>query len=125
MRTERGWSRQQLAQEAEVSYSYLGHIETGRHYPSSPVLDRVARALGVAPSELLARAENKSSSIGTASGQRADRWRDDEPEDPASVSHVAIEDDSESTFAELRELMNRMSAADRDRLLDLARRLAH
>ena len=99
VRTERGWSRSDLALQADISYSYLGHIETGRQFPSAPVLVRIAEALGLRPSDLLARAEG---------GAKA-----------------TDEDHPERTLAELSELVNRMSAGDRERLLDLARRLAH
>ena len=56
-RTEQGLSRKELALRAEVSYPYVADIESGRGRPSSTALLQIAKALGMAPSELLARAE--------------------------------------------------------------------
>jgi len=99
VRTDRGWTRSDLARQADISYSYLGHIETGRQFPSAPVLVRIAEALNLRPSELLARAEGGNG--------------------------AADEDQPERTLGELGKLVNRMSPGDQERLLDLARRLAH
>jgi len=57
LRTDRGHSRRDLARLADISYSYVTDIENGRKPPSSPVLVRLAAALDVSTSELLAAAE--------------------------------------------------------------------
>lgn len=116
-RTERGWSGKDLARRAGISYSYVSHIEGGRKHPSSPVLVRIAEALGVPPSDLLLRAEaGRSVAASPRAGESPNRASKPEPLDAA---------DSERQLAEVRELMNRMSPGDRERLVDLARRLAH
>lgn len=56
-RTELGLSRRDLAARTGVSYTYLADIENGRRRPSSAPLLAISRALGMSPSELLARAE--------------------------------------------------------------------
>jgi transcriptional regulator with XRE-family HTH domain len=56
-RTELGLSRRDLAARTGVSYTYLADIENGRRRPSSSPLLAISRALGMSPSELLARAE--------------------------------------------------------------------
>jgi transcriptional regulator with XRE-family HTH domain len=43
-----------------MSYSYLSEIEAGRKTPSSRALNQIARALDVAPHELMEAAENMS-----------------------------------------------------------------
>lgn len=57
MRCERGLKRMELVVEAAVSYPFLAEIESGKKNPSKPTLDRIADALKVTPSELLAYAE--------------------------------------------------------------------
>ena len=48
LRRQRGYSQGTLARRAQVSQPYLSMVEAGRiQSPSLPVLERVARALGV------------------------------------------------------------------------------
>lgn len=54
-RQVRGLSQDDLAYEAEVSRSYLSQLETGSHDASLKIVDRLAKALGVEPAELLKR----------------------------------------------------------------------
>lgn len=56
LRTLRDLSRPELAEAAEVSYSYLSEIETGSKRPSSRVLAAIAGALGTSAEELEATA---------------------------------------------------------------------
>jgi len=57
IRAELGIERRELAERSGVSYPYLSEIETGKKRPSSRALVALAEALGLAPSELLQRAE--------------------------------------------------------------------
>jgi transcriptional regulator with XRE-family HTH domain len=59
LRTELGLSRRELAERAELSYSYLSEIETGKKETSSKTLFRLADVLGVTPSELMVAAEER------------------------------------------------------------------
>ena len=118
-RTERGWSGKDLARRAGISYSYLSQIEGGRRHPSSPVLVRIAEALGLPPSDLLLRAETGSR---VAASSRVGKSRNRVGKGSTEALDAG---DSERQLAEVRELMDRMSPGDRERLLDLARRLAH
>lgn len=55
-RLEKGISATELAQQAEISKSYLSELETGsgnHKRPSAETLYRIGRALGIAISELL------------------------------------------------------------------------
>ncbi|UGY27323.1 helix-turn-helix domain-containing protein [Bradyrhizobium septentrionale] len=53
LRAEKGLAQDDLAYEAEVSRSYLSQLEKGAFYASLKILEKLARALGVAPYELI------------------------------------------------------------------------
>lgn len=55
LRELRGWSREKLAAEAELSLATIQRLEAG-HFPRVEHLLRVADALGVSVDELLGRA---------------------------------------------------------------------
>jgi len=46
LRTERGWSQGELADELEVSRQTVNAIETGRYDPSLPLAFAIARLFG-------------------------------------------------------------------------------
>ncbi len=53
-RRERGLTQEELAKKAKVTKFYVSQLETGlRGNPSLPVLQRLAKALGVSMGELL------------------------------------------------------------------------
>ncbi len=52
LRTDKGWSQEQLAAEARLDRTYIGGIERGERNPSLLNIYRIARALGVSASEL-------------------------------------------------------------------------
>ena len=56
-RAARDLGRRELADQAEVSYSYLAEIEKGSKYPSTKALHAIANALGLSPAELLTASE--------------------------------------------------------------------
>jgi transcriptional regulator with XRE-family HTH domain len=56
-RREAGLTQEQLAERADVHWTYLSEIETGRKNPSVAVLRKIAGGLGVKLSEVIARAE--------------------------------------------------------------------
>jgi transcriptional regulator with XRE-family HTH domain len=57
IRIARHLSQEELAHRSHMHRTYLGGIERGERNPSYSNILRVAHALGVAASELLARAE--------------------------------------------------------------------
>jgi transcriptional regulator with XRE-family HTH domain len=65
VRRERGMTREALAEASGVSPSYLSEVERGFKRPSTDVLAAIARALGMAPSELLAYVESSSPPLQT------------------------------------------------------------
>ncbi|HVR37634.1 MAG TPA: helix-turn-helix transcriptional regulator [Thermoanaerobaculia bacterium] len=54
LRKDRELSQEALAEKADVTADYLGFIERGENVPTLTVLLKLARALGVDASELLA-----------------------------------------------------------------------
>ena len=57
LRHERGWSQERLAERANLNRSYVGEIERGLASPSLVTADKLARALGINLSTLVARCE--------------------------------------------------------------------
>jgi transcriptional regulator with XRE-family HTH domain len=57
LRERRGWSQEELAGRADLNRSYVGELERGQAIASLVTLDKLALALGVSPTTLLARAE--------------------------------------------------------------------
>jgi transcriptional regulator with XRE-family HTH domain len=53
LREERGMTQQALADKAGISREYLARLEGARHDPTLTMLERLARALRVAVTELL------------------------------------------------------------------------
>ncbi|HOB47040.1 MAG TPA: helix-turn-helix transcriptional regulator [Zoogloea sp.] len=58
LREERGWSQEQLAEFADLNRSYVGDLERGRAMPSLATLTKVASALDLQASALIARFES-------------------------------------------------------------------
>jgi len=58
LREERGWSQEQLAERADLNRSYLGEVERGRAVPSIVTVAKLAAALGIQLSSLIARCEH-------------------------------------------------------------------
>jgi transcriptional regulator with XRE-family HTH domain len=151
VRVDQGLSRRELGERVGISVSYVSEIENGHKPPSSPVLLRIAEALGMAPSDLLARAEHRAASAQPGAVSRPGdlpayarldltipafgTGRLHRPMD--SPSALASTDDVRRDacerpepaerargWQEARELLDRLSPEDLARVLDLARRLA-
>ncbi len=72
LREERGWTQEQLAERAQLSRNQIQNIEhsrnnqrttSGRPGPGNPTLDSIVKlghAFGIAPSTLLAGAEDQA-----------------------------------------------------------------
>jgi transcriptional regulator with XRE-family HTH domain len=54
LRKQKKLTQEQLAFEAEIGLTYVGGIERGKRNPSLLVMVRIAKALGVHPTKLLA-----------------------------------------------------------------------
>jgi len=57
LREGQGWSQERLAENADLNRSYLGEVERGDATPSLVTVAKLADALGMPPSVLLARCE--------------------------------------------------------------------
>jgi transcriptional regulator with XRE-family HTH domain len=53
LRKERGWSQEELGAKADLHRTYIGAIERCEENLTLRTLDKLARALGVKPIELL------------------------------------------------------------------------
>lgn len=54
IRTRTGLSLRQLAGESGVSFRYIAYLEEGRYSPSFAIVEKLARALRILPTALLA-----------------------------------------------------------------------
>jgi transcriptional regulator with XRE-family HTH domain len=59
LRVRLGLSQVQLATDSDVDTSYISRLERGLENPTIRTLDRIAKALGVATVELLAKPHGK------------------------------------------------------------------
>jgi transcriptional regulator with XRE-family HTH domain len=174
LRTELGMSRKELAERADLSYSYLSELENAAKQPSSRALRAVAQALGLEANELLAAAETRVGEVPESDlsedapaeaeteelrttlraagypvrsrrGRREGRsWFREGPAMPLMArlraekpraaalpetgvqAMVDLEEQAPAlaeTLEELRRLLEALSPEDRERVLDLARRL--
>lgn len=58
LREERGWSQEHLAAQAGLNRSYLGEVERGSAMPSLITVSKLAGALEIRLSSLIARCEH-------------------------------------------------------------------
>ena len=54
LREEKRWSQERLAAKAQMSREHLTRLEAGRHDPTFATLKKLAKALGMPVTELLA-----------------------------------------------------------------------
>jgi transcriptional regulator with XRE-family HTH domain len=150
MRAERGMKRPDLAEATgTVSYTHLSEIENGKKGASGRTLEAIAGALGVRPHEILARADSllegpapaepaaelSARSFPAAApsrrlrrAERSAAWFHDRATTesdltesrPMAAASSALPDED---LSELIRIANELSPDDRERLLDLARRL--
>lgn len=59
-RDERGWSQELLAEKADLNRSYLGEVERGRVIPSLATAGKLATALDLPLSALMAHCEQQA-----------------------------------------------------------------
>jgi len=59
LRTGRTWSQETLAEKTGYSTTYVSGLEHGHRNPSLEMIQAIAQALGLRPSQLLAQAERK------------------------------------------------------------------
>jgi transcriptional regulator with XRE-family HTH domain len=154
LRTDRELDRKELADRAGVSYSYLTAIENGTRRASPPILQALARALGLHSSELLASAERRHArAAAPTSGALVSRapaaaprpriratrrdpfWLRQEPVSPLSPPSDELNQDALSSAAPgtpsapgfrlaIEALLPHLSAGDLEVVLTLTQRLA-
>jgi transcriptional regulator with XRE-family HTH domain len=65
LREKRGWSQERLANRAELNRSYMGEIERAAAMPSLATAAKLADALEVSLSELIAHCEQPDHPVTT------------------------------------------------------------
>ena len=58
-REELGYSQMKMAELCNLSTSFIAEIETGRKFPSSGSIERIATALGLQPYQLFKEGEDR------------------------------------------------------------------
>ena len=53
LREEQGWSQEDFADKIGIHRTYVGGIERGERNPTLTTITRIAKALGVKPSDLV------------------------------------------------------------------------
>ncbi|MFJ4294619.1 helix-turn-helix domain-containing protein [Curtobacterium sp. NPDC089689] len=84
LRTERGWSLTELAEESGVSRAMINRVERGVSSPTATILGRLSGAFGLTVSQLLdesldhevPRATDPDDARGVQRGATADSWTD-------------------------------------------------
>ena len=126
-RTERGLERKELARLSRLSYPYVSEIEAGTKRASTESVQAIARVLGLAPSELLQRAERSLEMRVLADTTEAASQRPMAMARPSAAAYrLAARPASSPSKNELKELASRagrLAADDFHRVLDLVRRL--
>lgn len=59
LRSERRLSQEQLAERSRISRPHLSRLESGRNSPSLSMVFQLAKALCVAPADVVGRAQQK------------------------------------------------------------------
>jgi transcriptional regulator with XRE-family HTH domain len=103
LRTEKGWSLEQLAGTSGVSRSMLSEIEREKANPTLTVTFRIARAFGMTLQELIGSVEASASKIQVIrAGDRAQVFRTDKQCEIRTLSPLNLEKDVEFYQVTLR-----------------------
>lgn len=96
LRTDRGWSLEELAVASGVSRSMLSEIEREKANPTLTVTFRIARAYGMTLQELIGSAEASASNIQVIrSSDRAQVYKSDKQCEIRTLSPLNLEKDVE------------------------------
>ena len=100
LRSDRGWSLEELASASGVSRSMLSEIERKRANPTLSVTYRIARAFGLSLQDLIESADSASSIQTIRATERAQIFRKDKQCQIRTLTPLNLEKDVE--FYELR-----------------------
>jgi len=62
-RQARGWSQAYLAEKTETSTNYIGMLENSVKFPSSEMIQKLAYALGIDPTDLFSKEVDPISTV--------------------------------------------------------------
>lgn len=133
LRASKNLTRDEVARLAAISYSYLSEIERGLKRPSSDIVGRIARAFGMKGSAFLQYVEELSAPLPEDLKPMAAVQLPLKRNRPMSLfgADQALAPPAKSRQAEdlvINELLviaRRLTAGDRQALLQLARHLLH
>src|SRR5436189_5018222 len=95
LRTDRGWSLDNLAQASGVSRSMLSEIEREKANPTLAVTFRIASAFGMSISELIETSERQASIQVVRASDRGQVYRSDKNCQIRTLSPLNLEKDVE------------------------------
>lgn len=132
-RESQGLTRKELVERSGLSYPYLAQIEGGDRQPSTRALVRLADALGLRASDLLAASEDKATyalqAMTTApAAAPMQQWVPAPAAAPGRAPRTSYSrgrrNPAQQQLTELTLLAAELEPADLNLLLQLARRLA-
>lgn len=108
MRKEMGLKLEAVANDAGTDAGYLSRIETGSRIPSLPMLEKIAAAMGVRASLLVATAEGES--IADAAEQPVKLGEADLSEESIQLrQHFrTLTPDNQRALLEIAKVLNRL-----------------
>jgi transcriptional regulator with XRE-family HTH domain len=107
LRKEKGLKLEVVALDAGTDSGHLSRIETGNRKPSLPMLEKIAAAMGVRTSLLVATAEGES--ISDAAGQPVNLGEAEPSEAFIQLRHhfLTLTPDNQRTLLEIAKVLNR------------------
>lgn len=108
MRKEKGLKLEEVALDAGTDSGHLSRIETGGRKPSLPMLEKIAAAMGVRVSLIVAMAERES--MPNAAGQMPNVGDADLSEESIQLrQHFrTLTADNQSALLEIAKVLNRL-----------------
>lgn len=108
LRKEKGLKLEAVALDAGTDSGHLSRIETGNRKPSLPMLEKIAAAMGVRTSLLVATAEGES--IFDAAGQSVNLGEADLSEEAIQLrQHFrTLTPDNQRALLEIAKVLNRL-----------------
>lgn len=105
LRKEKGLKLEEVALDAGTDSGHLSRIETGRRKPSIMMLEKIAEAMGVRVSLIVAMAEGEG--IPNASGHLVES---DLAEDSIQLRHHfrTLSQDNQQALLEIAKVLNRL-----------------
>ncbi len=108
LRKEKGLKLEEVALDAGTDAGYLSRIETGSRKPSLPMLEKIAAAMGVRASQIVAMAEGEG--IPNAAGQKPNVGDGDLSEESIHIRQYfrTLKPENQRALLEIAKVLNRL-----------------